>query len=191
MLKSPMNCSTDPYYHSCREFSNLINLNDFVHPTAYDLITIHDKRVDAFRKSADAPRRFLKDDVMLRAANLADGKPGLWLRQLERAFERFARDPGWNERDWDWYMQVFEDIIVEYQKNNPVTTKVLIDAMDKKLVSVAAEKVNLYGGTPFDEVFWVDSYEDQNSLSLVRLAFELDQWRKMKVQSVRNLSQRP
>lgn len=161
------------YVQLFREFNDLINLSSFPQPTEDVLIEIHDKRVHCFRKELKAPKRFLNEEVMRRAAKLAGGKPGVWLKHLETAFEKYVRDPNWDERDWEWYMQVFEEIIVQHQALDPEATKVLTDAVVEKRVIIDADKANLYSGTPFDEVFWIDCYVKQNSVSLVQLAFQV------------------
>jgi hypothetical protein len=93
------------YAHTRKDFQTLVNLTDGP-MLPEELVAIHDGHVRTFARRLPGGR-FLKADSLRTLAEATTGLPGVFLQYLQVAHYEYQQDDDWNERDLDWFLDIF------------------------------------------------------------------------------------
>lgn len=144
------------YAHNRKDFDTLVDLQDRRLDVS-DLVQIHDKRFEVYGPK-NLPTAFLTRQALREAAMDVDGSPGVFLRHLDTAFERFRDEPEWGERDYDWYLGIFRQIYESCRTKMPYAAGVIEDAVGAGQLHIDVKKGNPFHDTIFHDLFVFQSY---------------------------------
>lgn len=159
------------YAHSKKEFTTLIDLALCDQLPAQALILIHDKHFRTFGRKLQ--HGFLTEGALQEAAAMSQGQPGVFLRNLKTAFERYQAEDDWQARDFEWYLDVFRGVFHTFRTKYPEAVKELLAAVNSGAQTVEVGKENTFFGTVFDEEFVSQSYYRERTYNISPLVFKV------------------
>lgn len=159
------------YAHSKKEFTTLIDLALCDQLPAEALILIHDKHFSVFGRKLQ--HGFLVEEALRQAATMSQGQPGVFLRNLKTAFERYQAEDDWQARDFDWYLDVFRGVFHTFRQKYPEAVQALLNAVQRGAQTVDVGKENSFFGTVFDEEFVSQSYYRERTYNISPLVFKV------------------
>jgi hypothetical protein len=149
------------YGYSNKEYITLEDLT--IEPLSNDdLILIHDCRFKYYGKRG-LNNRFLTDDALLKAANEVGGMPGVFLQHLNTAFRKYQKEDDWEERSYEWYFTIFQEMYNLFREKCPAAASALEEAAQNDLREIDVRKANPFYGTVFDNEFVFQSYYSETT----------------------------
>lgn len=143
------------YANTQKEFHVLVDMTD-KELSSEDLVRIHDRRFEHY--GGPMQHGYLDMEALTLAAEDAQGLPGVFLQQLETAFQRYQDEPEWGKRGYDWYLNTFVRLYLAYQQKFPAAAKILEEAANAGQLQIEMAESNPFYGTPLDNAFVFQSY---------------------------------
>jgi hypothetical protein len=156
------------YADTMRECDELVRLDPM---TEDELMAIHDRQLAIF-----APRRpcdFLDKEALKRAAAGAGGLPGLFLGHLRTALHAYKEEPDWSTRDASWYLDAQLKDFQRAERLAPEAGAALRKAVSANQWTLNVEDRNVLIHTPFQNMYIIQSYYSETTLSIAPLAKDM------------------
>jgi hypothetical protein len=150
------------YAHTRKEFQTLVDLAESPLLTPDELAEIQQKRLKLYA-GKNGPTQFLSRPALLRIAEDVGQLPGVFLLHLDTAFYQYQNEPAWEERDYDWFLDVFRRRFTTYRDKCSAAAEALEKAIRDGQPTVSVTTGNPFLGTVFEDEFVYQSYYSETT----------------------------
>jgi hypothetical protein len=150
------------FVYSGKDLTHLVDLTQSVMP-AEALMAIHDKHMEQFGRKARLQRFLVPEALKAFAEEMQElnGLPGVFLQHLYTAMARFKDDDDFSERDYQWFVGVFRELMNSLRTRVEPGFVAMQAALQAGRLEIQVGELNPFVGTALDNLFVWQSYHNE------------------------------
>jgi hypothetical protein len=129
--------------------------------TPEELAGIHDRRLKVYGGKSVKP--FLTRTALEQLGKDVEGLPGVFLQHLDSAFYQFQNESDWQERSYQWLLDVFIGRLPEWRDKCGRGLAAIEKAMQENRRTVDVTEGNPFLATVLDNEWVYQSYDSETT----------------------------